>query len=414
MDMKPSRCTKEQIIGILREHEAGAKTADVCRKHGISSATFYKWKAKYGGLDVSDAKRLKALEDENTKLKKLLAEAMLDNAMLKDIAAKKMVTPAARREAVAQLRVAYEVSERRACSALGADRTSIRYRSSRPDDAAVRARLRELAAVRRRFGYRRLHILLRREGIVMNHKKLRRLYRKERLQVRRRGGRKRALGTRAPMALPQGPNQRWSLDFLSDAFADGRRFRILAIVDDFTRECLALVPDTSLPGLRVVRELDVLIASRGRPAMCVSDNGTELTGMAILRWSQQTRVEWHYIAPGKPQQNAFIESFNGRLRDELLNETLFTSLNHVREALLPRDSCSMKPVRIRWFNWEQHHDDHGEIHSHRVRYCRCHLVGHRTAGKCHLHLSWFWIEGQFSTYSNWGVRAPHNYSLFEA
>jgi putative transposase len=110
------------------------------------------------------------------------------------------------------------------------------------------------------------------------------------LQVRRRGGRKRALGTRAPMTLPQGPNQRWSLDFLSDAFADGRRFRILAIVDDFTRECLALVPDTSLPGLRVVRELDTLIASRGRPAMCVSDNGTELTGMAILRWSQQTRA----------------------------------------------------------------------------------------------------------------------------
>ena len=141
------------------------------------------------------------------------------------------------------------------------------------------------------------------------------------------------MGTRAPMMLPQGPNQRWSLDFLSDAFADGRRFRILAIVDDFTRECLALVPDTSLPGLRVVRELDCLIAWRGRPTMCVSDNGTELTGMAILRWSQETRVEWHYIAPGKPQQNAFIESFNGRLRDELLNETLFTSLAHVREAL---------------------------------------------------------------------------------
>ena len=193
--MKPSRFTEEQIIGILREQEAGLSTSDVCRKHGISSATFYKWKAKFGGLDVSDAKRLKSLEDENAKLKKLLAEAMLDNAMLKDIAAKKMVTPAARREAVAHLRVAYEVSERRACSALGADRTSIRYRSSRPDDAVVRARLRELAAIRRRFGYRRLHLLLTREGIVMNHKKLRRLYREERLQVRRRGRRKRALGT---------------------------------------------------------------------------------------------------------------------------------------------------------------------------------------------------------------------------
>jgi len=256
-----------------------------------------------------------------------------------------MVTPAARREAVAHLRVAYEVSERRACSTLDADRTSIRYHSKRPDDAAIRERLRELAANRRRFGYRRLHILLRREGIVMNHKKLRRLYREERLQVRRRGGRKRALGTRAPMALPQGPNQRWSLDFLSDAFADGRRFRILAVVDDFTRECLALVPDTSLPGLRVARELDALIAVRGRPAMCVSDNGTELTGMAILRWSQETRVEWHYIAPGKPQQNAFIESFNGRLRDELLNETLFASLSHAREvlALWKEDYNTIRP-----------------------------------------------------------------------
>jgi putative transposase len=196
-----------------------------------------------------------------------------------------MVTPAARREAVAHLRIVFEVSERRACSTLGADRTSVRYRRRRPSDDAARARLRELAAVRRRFGYRRLHILLTREGIVMNHKKFRRLYREERLQVRRRGGRKRALGTRAPIALPQGPNQRWSLDFLSDAFADGRRFRILAIVDDFTRECLALVPDTSLPGLRVVRELNKVIAARGRPAMCVSDNGTEFTGMAILRWS---------------------------------------------------------------------------------------------------------------------------------
>src|SRR5256886_4492778 len=202
-----------------------------------------------------------------------------------------MVTPAVRREAVTQLRVGFEVSERRACAALEVDRSSVRYRSSRPDDAIARARLRELAAVRRRFGYRRLHILMSREGLIMNHKKLRRLYCEERLQVRRRGGRKRALGTRAPMTFPQGPNQRWSLDFLSDAFADGRRFRVLAIVDDFTRECLALVPDTSVPGPRVVRELDALITARGRPAMCVSDNGTELTGMAILRWSQSMQVD---------------------------------------------------------------------------------------------------------------------------
>ena len=245
-----------------------------------------------------------------------------------------MVTPVAKREAVAHLQSIFEVSERRACAGLGVDRTSVRYRSTRPDDGAVRARLRELAALRRRFGYRRLHILLRREGIIMNHKKLRRLYREERLQVRRRGGRKRALGTRAPLTIPQGPNQRWSLDFLSDAFADGRRFRILAVIDDFTRECLALVADTSLPGLRVVRELDAIVIRRGQPTMCVSDNGTELTGLAVLRWCQEMRIEWHYIAPGKPTQNAFIESFNARLRDELLNETLFNSLVQVRAMLI--------------------------------------------------------------------------------
>lgn len=244
-----------------------------------------------------------------------------------------MVTPAARRQAVAHLCSAYEVSQRRACHAIGAERTSIRYRSIRPDDAVLRGRLRELAVQRRRFGYRRLLVLIRREGLHVNHKKLRRLYREERLQVRRRGGRKRALGTRAPMAIPQGPNQRWSLDFLSDQLSDSRRFRILAVVDDFTRECLALVADTSLSGTRVGRELDAIVERRGKPQSIVSDNGTELTSMAILNWSQKSCVEWHYIAPGKPTQNAFIESFNGRLRDELLNETLFASLNHAREAL---------------------------------------------------------------------------------
>jgi putative transposase len=190
-----------------------------------------------------------------------------------------------------------------------------------------------LAGQRKRFGYRRLHILLAREGVHVNHKKLRRIYREERLQVRRRGGRKRALGTRMPITLPQGPNQRWSLDFVSDAFTDGRRFRILAVVDDFSRECLCLVADTSLSGQRVTRELDAVIARRGKPLVCVSDNGTELTSTAILRWCQDRSIEWHYIAPGKPQQNAFVESFNGRLRDELLNETLFASLVHARTAL---------------------------------------------------------------------------------
>src|SRR6516165_12514729 len=148
------------------------------------------------------------------------------------------------------------------------------------------------------------------------------------------------------MTLPQGPNQRWSLDFVSDTLTDGRRFRILVVVDDFTRECLCLVADTSLSGARVARELTLLIARRGaRPLLCVSDNGTELTSIAILSWSQQSQVGWHYIAPGKPQQNAFAESFIGRLRDECLNETLFTSLRQTRAVLAvwQRDYNEVRP-----------------------------------------------------------------------
>ena len=244
-----------------------------------------------------------------------------------------MVTPGAKREAVAHAREQHGLSERRACSLVGVSRRVIRYEPTRPDDGALRQRLRELAAERRRFGYRRLGYLLAREGITPNHKKLLRIYREEGLRVRRRGGRKRALGTRRPMVLPDGPNQRWSLDFVSDSLICGRRFRILCVVDDFSRECLALVADTSLSGARVARELTNLLGQRGKPHTVVSDNGTELTSSAILRWSQERRVEWHYIAPGKPMQNGFVESFNGRLRDECLNETLFTSLAHARFVL---------------------------------------------------------------------------------
>jgi len=213
------------------------------------------------------------------------------------------------------------------------DRSTVRYQSRRPDDSELREEIKLVAKERRRFGYRRIQVMLERKGIFMNHKKLRRIYAEEKLQVRRRGGRKRALGTRKPMVLPDGPNQRWSLDFVNDALTDGRRFRILTVIDDYTRENLALVADTSLSGLRVSRELDQIIADRGMPITIVSDNGTEFTSMAILKWVQGNGIDWHYIAPGKPQQNGFIESFNGKLRDECLNEILFSSLLEAKTKL---------------------------------------------------------------------------------
>ena len=243
------------------------------------------------------------------------------------------MTPAAKRQAVAHLQTNHGVSERRACATLQIDRSSVRYKSIRSDDADLRQAMKQIAKERRRFGYRRVHVMLARQGWRVNHKKIRRLYREEKLAVRKRGGRKRALGTRRPMLVPEQPNERWSLDFVSDAFTDGRRFRVLGIVDDYSRECLALVADTSLSGLRLTRELNAVIKHRGKPKTIVSDNGTEMTSMAVLQWCQNTKIEWHYIAPGKPQQNAFVESFNGSFRDECLNETLFSSLDEARQKI---------------------------------------------------------------------------------
>ncbi len=180
----------------------------------------------------------------------------------------------------------YDISQRRACKLVSVDPKTVR-REREPDNPHIRKRMREIASQRRRFGYRRIELMLAREGIIMNQKKLRRLYREEGLAVKRRRGRKRATGTRTPMPIPDGPCMRWSLDFVADTFGPARRFRILAVIDDFTRECLALVADTSISGQRVARELDRLIRLYGKPETIVSDNGSELTSRAILEWQNE-------------------------------------------------------------------------------------------------------------------------------
>jgi putative transposase len=225
-----------------------------------------------------------------------------------------------------------ELSERQACRYTGFARSSQRYRVRRPPRTELRARLHTLALLRPRWGYRRLYRLLRREGMVVNKKLVQRVYREEGLAVRRRT-RKRVAVPRTPRPAPAAPNERWSMDFVSDSLGDGRKFRVLTIVDDFTRESPAIEVDTSLPGERVVRVLEQLAETRGLPKAIVCDNGPEFRGEALDQWADRHGVTLQFIQPGKPVQNAFAESFNGRFRDECLNESWFVSLPDARQTI---------------------------------------------------------------------------------
>ncbi len=227
------------------------------------------------------------------------------------------------------------MSKARACGLMTLAVSSYYYRPtrSRPEQP-LREALRRHAAVRRRWGVRRLLVLLRREGFTDNHKRIHRLYCAEGLQVKRRRRRKQRLsrGMERP-AAPALPNQRWSLDFVHDRLANGRALRMLNIVDDHTRECLWIEVDTSLSGHRVARVLDHLVELRGRPQTLLTDNGPEFAGLALDRWAYANKVEHRFIAPGKPTQNAYVESFNGKFRDECLNEHEFLNLEHARHEI---------------------------------------------------------------------------------
>ena len=243
------------------------------------------------------------------------------------------MSPQLQREAVLVMQVEVEVSQRRACGLMEVHRGTCRYRAKRrAEDQRLRIRLRELAEARRRFGYRRLQVLLGREGWQVNHKRVYRLYVEEKLGLRRKRGRKRS-GVRQPLLEPTGANQGWSVDFMSDALSWGRRIRMLNIVDDYTREALAIEVDTSLGGGRVVRVLEELKARRGLPRQIRSDNGPEFVSRVLDQWVYENGIQWHYIQPGRPMENGYVESFNGRLRDECLNENWFGDLAEARRMI---------------------------------------------------------------------------------
>ena len=242
------------------------------------------------------------------------------------------MTPAQRRTAVTEAMGAAEISQRRACRFTGFARSSQRYTTCRPPRTELRERLQTLALLRPRWGYRRLYLLIRREGYRVNRKLVQRLYREEGLQVRRRK-RKRVAVARSPLAMPLGPNHRWSMDFIADALGDGRKFQGFTLVDDFTRECPAIEVDRSLSAARVIQVLDRVALTRGLPHAIVCDNGPEFAGQVLDQWAHERGVRLAFIEPGKPVQNAFAESFNGRLRDECLNESWFVSLADARATI---------------------------------------------------------------------------------
>lgn len=228
----------------------------------------------------------------------------------------------------------FGVSERRGCAIVAIDRSSFYYRPRRQDDAPLKMRLRELAAARPRFGCRRLHVLLRREGWGLNHKRTERLYKEEGLSVRQKRRRKRVSHLRVAPPPTDRPNQRWSMDFVADSLTDGRRIRILTVVDVFTRECLSTEADTSLNARKVTAILQRIRQERALPKVITVDNGSEFISKQMDEWAFEAGVSLDFIRPGKPVENCYIESFNGRLRDECLNTNVFTSLDHARRKLL--------------------------------------------------------------------------------
>ena len=243
-----------------------------------------------------------------------------------------MVTPASRKQVVVHLKECYRLSERRACELAGVSRTGFRYKAKPSNDDALRHRLKELATQHASYGYLFLHSLLRTEGLVKNKKRTYRVYTAEGLQVRTKK-RKKLKRARTPMIVPNKPNRRWSMDFVSDQLANGRRFRTLNVIDDYSREMVGQLTATSISGKQVSRFLDQLIELRAKPIQIVCDHGTEFTSKAMFFWQQESEVKLGFIQPGKPTQNAFVESLNGKFRNECLNQYWFKTIEHAEQEI---------------------------------------------------------------------------------
>ena len=352
--MRKSKFSESQIVGILKEAESGVPVADLLRQHGISRTTFFKWRSKYAGASVADVKRLRELEGENAKLKQMYAESGVGERGNQGHLGPKVITPSAKRQVTEVLVGEHQLPVRRACQIVNLSRAAY-YRppvSAHRRDAAVIAALTDVVARYPRWGFWKCYDRLRLKGAAWNHKRVHRVYCALRLNLPRRTTRRIPRRVRRPLVAPPVLNQTWALDFMADALYDRRRFRALTIIDEGNREGLAIDVGRSIPARRVTRVLDELIALHGRPTTLRMDNGPELTAQALVDWADERRIDLHYIQPGKPDQNAFIERFNRSYRTEVLNAHLFESLAEVRK--LTEDWLVV-------YNQERPHDSLGRV-----------------------------------------------------
>ncbi|MCJ7621312.1 MAG: IS3 family transposase [Anaerolineae bacterium] len=335
--MGQRRHTPEQIINQLREAEVelgrGMKVPEVCKKLGIAEYTYYRWRKEYGGLRLTQARRLKELERENVRLKKLVADLSLDNAILREAAPGKLLSPVKRRLVVEQVRDALGrdvVSERRACRVLGQVRSTQRRERYPPnEERRLLRRMVELAMEYGRYGYRRIAAMLREEGWLVNHKRVERLWRLEGLKVPERQPKRGRLWLTDGSCIRLRPAYKdhvWSYDFMMARTSDGRPLRLLTVMDEYSRECLAIDVGRRITSDDVLERLTELFVQRGVPAYVRSDNGPEFTATVVREWLERVGVKTLYIEPGSPWENGYIESFNGKLRDELLNGETFDTV----------------------------------------------------------------------------------------
>ncbi|WWA46758.1 IS3 family transposase [Pelagerythrobacter marensis] len=351
--MKASKFTDAQKAFVVKQGEEGTPVAEICRKAGISQATYFNWKKKHAGLLPSEMRRLRELEDENGRLKKIVADLTLDREMLQDVIKRKPLRPDRKREIIDEVRQDWQVTIRRACAALHFDRSTYHYRSRRTDPAFLKKRIKEICETHVRYGYRRVYYILRRDGWVVNMKKVYRLYRELDLQLRNKTPKRRVKAKlREDRTMAIRPNDVWAMDFVHDQLATGRKLRILTVVDTFSRLSPVIDPRFSYRGEDVVATLERACRKIGYPKTIRVDNGSEFISRDMDLWAYQRGVILDFSRPGKPTDNAFIEAFNSKLRSECLNAHWFLSL---------QDACEKLEAWRRHYNEERPHSAIGNI-----------------------------------------------------